>query len=181
MFSLLRRAPQPGPVFVCAMNEAAELASRLQAGLLVSISDPERRAITREYLGRIRAKTCPLDFHDIERSAPDLTAPEMHHIEDALNAAKRAPVRRPILVHCHAGISRSSAIAIILATGRHLSTGQDPADAVNLAVSDIRRATPHARPNMRIIELGATALGVRATSLIDQAWGMHRGDLVDTE
>lgn len=68
------------PVFVCPLSDACALSKRLRAGLLVSISDPERRLITAERLGNLRTKICPLDFHDIERDAPDMIAPNASHI-----------------------------------------------------------------------------------------------------
>jgi len=165
---------RPGPVFVCSLDEAGDISRRLRAGLLVSISDPERRTITQVRLGKMRASICPLDFHDIERPAPDMTAPESHHINTAISALRRVPAHRPVLVHCHAGISRSSATALVLATARQLHAGKAPAEAVSDAFSQVSAATPHARPNMRIIEIGATALELSNTNFVQSAWDLHR-------
>jgi predicted protein tyrosine phosphatase len=170
----LLRPRRPGPVFVCSLNEAGDFSRELKAGLLVSISDPERRAITEARLGKMRASICPLDFHDIERPAPDMTAPESHHIEAALAALHRAPAHRAVLVHCHAGISRSSATALVLATARQMRTGKAPDKAVCDAFAQVSAATPHARPNMRVIEIGAEALELAGTSFVQSAWDLHR-------
>lgn len=166
-----------GPVYVCAVEHANLLSRRIKVGLLVSISDPERRRATREHLGAIRARLCPLDFHDIEREAPGMVAPAEKHITSALTNAARIARHRPILVHCQAGVSRSSAMALILATARHLGAGESAKKAVDIGVSQVCAATPHARPNMRMIELGAEALGLKDTNFADLAWDLHRSGL----
>lgn len=174
MLSFFRPA-HPGPVFVCPMDQAGALAARLKAGLVISISDPENRATTRQRLGRLRARICELDFHDIERPAPDMAVADQTHIEAALADLRKIRASKPVLVHCHAGISRSSALALIAATARLLQAGTSPDTAIDQAFNQVGAATPHARPNMHIIALGEAVLDLRATSFTDRAWDLHRG------
>jgi len=166
---------QPAPIFVCSMDEAGDFSRQLKAGLLVSISDPERRSITTERLGDMPASICPLDFHDIERPAPGMAVAEPHHIQAAIHALQKSPVARPVLVHCHAGISRSSAVALLLATARHIMAGKERDEAISAAFSQISMTTPHARPNMHIIEIGTEVLKLSNTNFIESAWNLHRG------
>ena len=173
MLSFFRPRPV-GPVFVCPMDEAGMLSKKLKAALLVSISDPERRDVTRDRIGNIAAKICPLDFHDIERDAPGLVAPNEAHIAAALSDLSNVARHKPVLVHCHAGISRSSAVAIIIAVARNLHSGASVDQAVSTGIAQVRAATPHARPNMHIIELGARALKIDKTDFVDHAWELHR-------
>ncbi len=176
MLHIFRTRPV-GPVFVCPLDEAGTLSKRIRATLLVSISDPERRKATQDRLGKITSRLCPLDFHDIEREAPGLVAPSEQHITSALSDLHNVPRHRPILVHCHAGISRSSAVAIVLAVARHKQAGEPADRAVSIGISQVHAATPHARPNMKIIELGADALHLNKTDFVERAWDLHRGSL----
>lgn len=92
-----------------------------------------------------------LKFHDIiETNIPAMDAPAVEHIEAILAfgaAATRAHHR--ILIHCHMGISRSTAAAVMLLASHH-----GDADAAVAHVASIR---PVAWPNLRMIELADTA------------------------
>ncbi len=168
---------KPGLVFIASLDDVPDLCDRMKVGLLVSISDPERRDITRQRIGNVRTTVCPLDFHDIERPAPGLAVAEDHHLQTALTSARKVARHKPILVHCHAGVSRSSAVALVLAADRLVQAGKTSRDAISLAVDRMREAAPHARPNMRIIELGVSALNLGATDFVERAWDLHRGSL----
>lgn len=79
--------------------------------------------------------------------------PAVEHIDQLLEFGRGWPAADPILVHCWAGISRSTAAAYILLCDR-LGSGaeQDIARA-------LRYRAPHAYPNPLMIELADKALG----------------------
>ncbi len=95
-----------------------------------------------------------LRFHDIiETNIPAMDAPAREHIEAILQfgaAATRAHHR--ILIHCHMGISRSTAAAIML-----LANDVGDAEAAVARVTELR---PIAWPNLRMIELADAHLGL---------------------
>ena len=62
------------------------------------------------------------------------------------------PSRGSVLVHCQAGISRSSAAAIIVLA---VVLGRGREDA---AVKQVQQSCPHGRPNRRMLELADQAL-----------------------
>jgi len=66
---------------------------------------------------------------------------------------------RPILIHCWAGVSRSTASAFAIACER--SPGVDER---RIALA-LRRAAPHAYPNRRIVGLADSLLGRRGRML----------------
>lgn len=72
-------------------------------------------------------------------------APQQHHVEKALEFAKE---REDLIVCCHAGISRSAAMAYVIECSR----GVHPAMAVG-----IWNKQRH-YPNRRIVHLGAVVL-----------------------
>jgi predicted protein tyrosine phosphatase len=96
-----------------------------------------------------------LRFHDVIEPRPDRIAPARADVERLL-AFGRELVRTPdasLLVHCHAGVSRSTAsAALILAQ----AWPDRPASDALEAVAALR---PCAWPNLRILEFGDVLLG----------------------
>jgi predicted protein tyrosine phosphatase len=112
-----------------------------------------------------------LRFDDIIEAMPGLHAAQPADVERIL-AFGRDLLAEPrptahLLVHCHAGISRSTAaMALIIAQAL---PGQPAEDIVGM-VHDIREK---AWPNLRIIEIGDVMLG-RGGSLIQATHALHR-------
>ena len=110
-----------------------------------------------------------LRFDDIIDEKPGAVLPQKEHAEQILAFGRRleAEPNGSLLVHCHAGISRSTAaMTLILAQ----SVPEAPADSVLAAVHAIREK---AWPNLRIIELGDALLG-RGGALIAATTALHR-------
>jgi predicted protein tyrosine phosphatase len=100
-----------------------------------------------------------LRFDDVIEEQTGFVAPDAADIERILEFGRslhdEAPGPAHLLVHCHAGISRSSAaLALILAQDRP----DVPAPEILAEVLQLR---DKAWPNLRIIELGDAALGRR--------------------
>jgi predicted protein tyrosine phosphatase len=113
-------------------------------------------------------KRLTLRFDDIIEVRPGMALPERHHIEALLEfgkglaAASDDPLNH-LLVHCHAGISRSTAsMAILLAEAR-------PEVEADRIFAHIREIRPQAWPNSRMIGMaddllqrgGALVTGLR--------------------
>lgn len=78
-----------------------------------------------------------LSFHDIEDvSDSDFTAPTREHIKQILEFSETLPDEANLLIHCMAGISRSTATAI----GVCCQKGMTPSDALS-HVRNIREPT----------------------------------------
>ena len=94
-----------------------------------------------------------LAFHDITAPAPDLVAPDAALVDRMLAFAAAWDGTRPMLVHCWAGVSRSTAAAFIIACQRAPERSeQEIAEA-------LRIAAPYATPNPLLVSLADTALG----------------------
>ncbi|HEY2179516.1 MAG TPA: hypothetical protein VGH15_13125 [Caulobacteraceae bacterium] len=110
-------------------------------------------------------------FHDvIEADAEDwVEAPATDHVAELLEFGRGLPTDRPVhlLVHCHAGVSRSTASALVLMAQREPS--RDPGDIIG----EITRCRPQAWPNLRIVEIGDALLG-RNGALIEAAFAHYR-------
>ena len=116
-----------------------------------------------------------LRFHDvIEETNPDRFAPQQEHVADLLAFGRRL-LEVPhddahLLVHCHAGISRSTAsMALVLAQ----ALPDVPADRI---FEEVLRIRPQAWPNLRILEIGDAMLGRRG-ELVAAAAGVYRTQL----
>ena len=94
-----------------------------------------------------------LIMNDIDRPAEGLIAPEAHHIHQLLDFLKNWDRQSPLLIHCHAGISRSPAAAFIALC---LLSPQMSEEAL---ARRLREASPAAKPNRLIVRLADEILG----------------------
>jgi predicted protein tyrosine phosphatase len=94
-----------------------------------------------------------LRLHDISTPLDGYIMPDEDHVADLLRFVRGWDRRSPLVVHCYMGISRStaSAFASVCALNPH----RDEA-AVARA---LRRASPTATPNARIVSLADRLLG----------------------
>ncbi|MBB5701336.1 putative protein tyrosine phosphatase [Ochrobactrum daejeonense] len=94
-----------------------------------------------------------LTFNDIAEPREGLVAPDESHVRELLDFAKIWPMKAPLLIHCYAGISRSTAAAYVMALAL------DPSlDEVELAAR-LRRLSSAATPNIRLISVADEMLG----------------------
>lgn len=94
-----------------------------------------------------------LSFHDIVEPMDGHVMPETHHVETILDFARGWDLSRPMLVHCWAGISRSTAAAFVIACAFR------PEVEEAWIATRLRRLSPSATPNKRIVALADELLG----------------------
>lgn len=94
-----------------------------------------------------------LDMDDIVDVMDGFVHPTEQHVETLIDFVTRWDRSAPIVVHCYAGISRSTAGAFITACA--LNPARDEAGIARL----IRDASPTAIPNMRLVTLADAILG----------------------
>ena len=86
-----------------------------------------------------------LTLHDIDDAQPDLIAPGERHVTELLAFAATWDKCDPLLVHCWAGISRSTAAAYIV-----LCKNSAPGAEHDIARA-MRLRAPHAAPNRLLV------------------------------
>ena len=108
-----------------------------------------------------------LRFDDISVPMDGYVEPNEQHIEAALKFAFRIAkdTGGSILIHCHAGISRSSAIALAIIAQR-LGPGKEK-EAVKL----LEKINPNCRPNKSLVWMTDEILG-RGMALYNTAYKM---------
>ena len=100
-----------------------------------------------------------LGMHDIALPEPGFVAPDGRMVEQVLRFAQGWDAQAPLVVHCWAGISRSTASAFAIACERN-----PHADELGIALA-MRRASPSAFPNRRIVALADDILDRRGRML----------------
>lgn len=116
-----------------------------------------------------------LGFNDIVVPSAGLTAPARRHVEQLLEFVRRWDRARPLVIHCYAGVSRSTAGAYIALCA--LDPGRDEADLAD----ELRRRSPAATPNPRLVQFADEILGrdgrmVRAITAIGRGRDCFEGD-----
>jgi predicted protein tyrosine phosphatase len=134
---------------VCGVDELQE-APLFSADRIVSILD--RYDPSPLELRSVPAPVLTLRFDDVTVAADD-AAPTMAHVKALLEFDAAAHCDERLVVHCTAGISRSTAALAVLLAARHPDVD---GDAIFAAVGRIR---PQAWPNPLVISLGDEALG----------------------
>jgi predicted protein tyrosine phosphatase len=136
-------------IIVCPLSRANEIARQHNPSRAVSLLD---RDTAFPALG-LGPRHLQLDVHDIETEVDGLDAccdARMQRILDFVGAWDRGA---PILVHCYAGISRSTATAYITACLHNPDVDEA------LIAQALRQASPTATPNRRFVALADAALG----------------------
>jgi predicted protein tyrosine phosphatase len=163
--------PIPFRITVCGLDELAAFGPA-DATHVLSILDPgwPEPETLHAFAAHRRLR---LHFHDVIEPSPGWTAPERWDVDLLLafsrdvadTAGGDAGVH--LLVHCHAGVSRSTAAAILILAQRDADR---PADE---AVAEVSRLRPHAWPNLRLLELGDAALG-RGGEIVSAVRGQYQ-------
>ena len=93
-----------------------------------------------------------LAMHDIVERRMDQVLPASEHVLELLDFVQTWDRREPMLIHCYAGISRSTAAAFIALCALNPHTPEE------LIASGLRRSSETARPNPLFIALADQVL-----------------------
>lgn len=138
-------------IHVCPLSRIEEVVARTGARRMVTLLT-EGTAVTRPVVLREEDHLI-LTMHDITQDLPDMTPPTEAHVAALLDFAGQWDRKAPLLIHCFAGVSRSTAAAYTVAAA--LSPKRDEGE---LAAA-LRRASPTATPNIRIVSIADRLLG----------------------
>jgi predicted protein tyrosine phosphatase len=130
-------------LIVTPLRLLPEVIARRSPSHLITLLSPQELIDTPA--GFDPARHLRIGVHDIAEPADGMVAPGARQVEDVLAFAEGWDAAAPMVVHCWAGISRSTASAFAIACQRN-----PHADELDIALS-IRRASPSALPNRRIV------------------------------
>src|SRR5262245_3954734 len=97
-------------IYVCPLSHAPELARQKRVSHVVSLLDPETPFPVIKEVGQRHLR---IEAHDIEEELEGLDALCHARIKRVLEFVGGWDRSQPILIHCYAGISRSTATAFI--------------------------------------------------------------------
>jgi len=138
-------------VVVCPLSAVEHAVAAHGATCLISLmSEPEMipRPAAIDPARHLR-----LVVNDIVAPADGLISPAIGHAQALVRFAADWDRARPLVIHCYAGISRSTAAALIV-----LCAVAPAADEIALARA-LRAASPTAAPNRLLLTHGDAALG----------------------
>lgn len=109
-----------------------------------------------------------LSLNDIAEAQEGMILPGEPHVRTLIDFARSWDQAKPMVIHCYAGISRSTASAYIVAAV--LSPDRDEFELAGT----LRRVSPTASPNPRLIAV-ADAILDRGGRMIEAVRGIGRG------
>ena len=137
-------------LIVCSLAWAPMVMEARRPSRVLSLLDPEKAMPPPD--GLAERDWLRLDMHDIHVSSEGQNAPTLTHVEQILEFADGWERGAPMLIHCHAGISRSTAAAYIIACALN------PRVDERVIAQRLRRASVAAYPNRRLIALADSLL-----------------------
>jgi predicted protein tyrosine phosphatase len=138
-------------LYVCPLSRLAETVSRSGARhVLTLITDPALVVRPAEIPA---ADHLVVNIHDICEPAEGMICPSEEHVSAFLGFFGRWDRRAPVVVHCYAGISRSTAAAF----SAYCAVRPD-LDEAEIALRR-RQRSPEATPNVRIVAVADEILG----------------------
>lgn len=140
-------------ILVCPLSSVHAAIAEVRAAHLISLLSPAEMISTPD--GISAGCHLKVEVNDIAAPAEDLVAPAEAHARSVIEFAQAWDRRRPIVIHCWAGISRSTAAAFLV-----LCALRPAADEVELA-GLLRLAAPFASPNRLLVRHGDAVLGRR--------------------
>ena len=147
----LTKATFDSMIHVCSLARLHETVEDTGARHVVSLLADEDRIERPSAV--VEANHLWLRLHDISAPLDGYIMPDEEHVADLLKFVRRWDRRAPLVVHCYAGISRSTASAY--ATVCALNPHRDEAGIAQA----LRRASPTATPNVRIVSVADRLLG----------------------
>jgi predicted protein tyrosine phosphatase len=138
-------------IIVCPLDAVQDQIGLHGAARVVSLLGPDTPH--KDFDGIVAGCHLKLTFHDIVEPMPGFVPPREYDAKLLVDFLKGWNQEKPILIHCWAGISRSTASAFAA-----LCMSKPRADEAELAWQ-LRQASPTATPNRLLVSFADKLLG----------------------
>jgi len=145
------KALSPDTILVSPLSLVPMTVANARVSHLVTLINGETLIDTPDSIERERHLR--LSMNDISEPRDGLVVPSEDHVGKLIDFAEEWDQGAPLLIHCWAGISRSTAGAFVVLCA--LNTNSDE----HALARALRRASPTAYPNRRIVALADNVLG----------------------
>jgi len=156
-------------ILVTPLSAVEETIRRDKPSHVVSLLSPEYMIATPA--GVHPERHLRLGVNDVADSGMGDSPPQERHVESLIAFGRSWNAASPMLIHCYAGVSRSTAAAFIVLCDR-----LGPWSERDIAQA-LRRRAPHAYPNPLMVRLADKALG-RDGRMVVAAETIGRGVIV---
>ena len=170
------RYPDPKPMLppmlliVCPLSQLERVIATRVPSHLVTLMDPASLIATPD--GVAAEHHLKLGVNDVVEAVEGRVCPDAATVETLLAFGRGWDAARPLVVHCWAGISRSTASAFTLACERNPGVPE-----LEIARA-LRRASARAHPNRRIVALADDLLG-RGGRMVDAVEAIGPGAVAE--
>jgi predicted protein tyrosine phosphatase len=154
-------------LIVCSLRLVDEMIAARRPSHLITLLSPTEMIDEHRQMGG--GRHLRVGVNDIAEPMDGLIAPDETMVERILDFGSGWTGASPMLIHCWAGISRSSATAFILACARNPETTE------KTIAGHIRAVSPIATPNPRLVGLADDMLG-RGGRMADAVDAIGRGE-----
>lgn len=137
-------------IIVCPLSRVQQIVGEYRPELVVSLLDPDFEFP--ELGSSYRYRHLCLHFHDAHDCADGQVAPTAVHMNQLLEFVSNWTRSAPIVIHCRAGIGRSSAAGFIAACVHNPGLSE-----LDIARA-LRRVSAMARPNELLVQLADSAM-----------------------
>jgi predicted protein tyrosine phosphatase len=138
-------------IIVCGLNAVQDQIDTHGVGRVISLLGPDTPH--RTFIGIESEQHLKLTFHDVVEMMEGFSAPRAIDAEKLIGFVETWDRKNPMLIHCWAGISRSTASAYTA-----LCMLRPKVDEEELAF-ELRAASPSATPNRLIVSYTDSLLG----------------------
>ena len=155
-------------VHVCPLSQIAVTVASADASHLVTLINTGTPVE--------RPRSIPAERHlflamnDITEAEDGMVLPNEAHVRELIGFAGAWDQERPMVIHCFAGISRSTAAAFIT-----VCMARPDRDEAEIA-AQLRAASRFATPNARLVAIADDVLG-RNGRMVDAIAAIGRGDM----
>jgi predicted protein tyrosine phosphatase len=132
-------------IHVCSLARLPDMVVRTRARHVVSLLSNEADLTRPDEIAP--ENHLWLQLHDISEPQDGFVLPQPAHVEQLIAFVQRWPREAPLIIHCFAGVSRSSAAAFVAVCALN------PASNEGAIAAALRRASPTATPNLRIVAI----------------------------
>jgi predicted protein tyrosine phosphatase len=167
------RLVSPETIYVCPMDALGQSADHQRAGHMVTLVNAEAMRDVHTPAHVLPERHLRLVMNDIAEPRDGLIPPGMSHVEALVDFAMTWDRSAPILVHCLAGVSRSTAATLIMLSVLNPDTPEHQIARV------LKDASPTAQPNRLLVGIADERLG-REGRLLHAAEAIARTALLES-